>query len=50
MPQSLLAAVSLPGLQTEVREFPMPEIDADAGMLKVELSGVCGSDWPHYNN
>lgn len=50
MPQSLLAAVSLPGLQTQVQEFPFPEIPEDAGLLKVELSGVCGSDWPHYNN
>ncbi len=40
MPQSLLAAVSLPGLQTQVQEFPFPEIPEDAGLLKVELSGV----------
>ncbi len=50
MPKSVQAAVCLPGLTTEVREFPMPEIAPDAGMLKVELSGVCGSDWSHYNN
>ena len=50
MSQTILAAVSLPGLKTEVQEFAMPVIAEDAGMLKVELSGVCGSDWPHYNN
>ncbi|MEK7217321.1 MAG: alcohol dehydrogenase catalytic domain-containing protein, partial [Chloroflexota bacterium] len=28
----------------EVREYPMPEIGADAGLLRMEACGVCGSD------
>ena len=42
------AAVSHAVLATEIREFPVPEIGAEAGLLKVEFSGVCGSDWPYY--
>lgn len=42
------AAVSFEGRRTEVREFDMPEPDEDAGLLKVELCGICGSDWGYY--
>src|SRR5581483_2244500 len=28
--------------------FPMPDIASDAGMLKTEVTGVCGSDWGYY--
>lgn len=44
------AAVSFAIRQTEVREIEFPDIAEDAGLLKVELCGICGSDWPHYNN
>ncbi len=46
----LKAAVAIANRQTEVREFPFPSIGADAGLLKIELTGVCGSDWPYYTN
>lgn len=42
------AAVSTDIRQTEVRELPRPEIPPESGLLKVELCGVCGSDWPYY--
>src|SRR3954452_13668425 len=42
------AAVSSENRVTNVREFPMPDVPDDAGLLKVELCGVCGSDWPYY--
>lgn len=42
------AAVSFAPRQTEVRQFLVPDIATDAGLLKVELTGVCGSDWPYY--
>lgn len=45
---TIAAAVSTAPRHTEVRQFPRPEVAADAGLLKVELTGVCGSDWPYY--
>lgn len=42
------AAVSYDARATEVREFEQPELPNDGGLLKVELTGVCGSDWPYY--
>jgi threonine dehydrogenase-like Zn-dependent dehydrogenase len=47
---TIAAAVSFDVRRTEVREFPVPEVPPDAGLLKVELTGVCGSDWPYYLN
>ncbi|MDQ6620048.1 MAG: alcohol dehydrogenase catalytic domain-containing protein [Pseudomonadota bacterium] len=48
MSDAVHAAVAVAPGRTEVREFRFPEIAADAGMLKVELTGVCGSDWGYY--
>lgn len=42
------AATTIGKLQTEIREYPFPEIPPDAGLLKVEAAGVCGSDWREY--
>ena len=28
----------------EMREYPLPQIGEEDGILKVELAGVCGSD------
>jgi threonine dehydrogenase-like Zn-dependent dehydrogenase len=43
------AATTIGPLKTEIREFPFPEIPPDAGLLKIEAAGVCGSDWHAYN-
>lgn len=42
------AAVSFEGRRTEVREFDMPQPDDESGLLRVDMCGVCGSDWPYY--
>src|SRR5277367_2786520 len=43
-----LAAVAIEPRRTEVREFALPEIAPDAGLLRVEATGICGSDWGMY--
>jgi D-arabinose 1-dehydrogenase-like Zn-dependent alcohol dehydrogenase len=32
----------------ELREFPVPEIGDDDGLLRIEACGICGSDWGQY--
>jgi threonine dehydrogenase-like Zn-dependent dehydrogenase len=32
----------------KLETFPVPEIGADDGLLRVEVTGVCGSDWTTY--
>jgi threonine dehydrogenase-like Zn-dependent dehydrogenase len=44
MAELIRAAVQVGPEQTELREFPLPDIPADAALLKVEAAGVCGSD------
>lgn len=48
MSESCIAAVTLGPGQTEIQEFALPKIGGDEGLLKLEASGVCGSDWPFY--
>ena len=50
MVEQVLAAVSLEGLQTQIREFNMPDVTENDGILYVEAVGVCGTDWPLYKN
>jgi alcohol dehydrogenase len=46
--QTALAAV-LTGPRTfELREFPLPEIGEDDGLLRVEANGLCGTDYDQY--
>jgi threonine dehydrogenase-like Zn-dependent dehydrogenase len=44
MAKPVLAAVRVGVQQTEVRELSLPDVPPDAGLLKVEAAGVCGSD------
>jgi threonine dehydrogenase-like Zn-dependent dehydrogenase len=48
MSESVLAAVRTGPRQTELREFPMPEIPDDGALLKVEVAGICGTDVKMY--
>src|SRR6185295_9363052 len=38
------AAVRTGPSRTEIREYPMPEVPADAALLKMEVAGICGTD------
>src|SRR3954470_738343 len=42
--EKVLAAVRTAPSKTEIREYPMPDIPADAALLKVEVGGICGTD------
>jgi threonine dehydrogenase-like Zn-dependent dehydrogenase len=47
-PKTSLAAVATKPRHTELREFAIPEVAPDAGLLRVDAAGICGSDWPMY--
>lgn len=42
------AAVQIAAKATELRQFPLPEIPPDGGLLRVVKAGICGSDVPMY--
>ncbi|HEV8353995.1 MAG TPA: zinc-binding dehydrogenase [bacterium] len=42
------AAVAVAPLRTEIREFPIPDVGPDDGLLEVEACGLCGTDWEFY--
>jgi threonine dehydrogenase-like Zn-dependent dehydrogenase len=48
MSERVLAATTIGAFRTEIREYLLPEIPPDAGILKIEAAGVCGSDWQAY--
>jgi threonine dehydrogenase-like Zn-dependent dehydrogenase len=50
MQEKVRASVALQDKRTEVREFDVPAIQAEGGLLKVEKTGICGSDWPYFVN
>ena len=44
------AAVAVDPLRTQLRDFDMPPPDAASGVLKIAVTGVCGSDWGFYQS
>jgi threonine dehydrogenase-like Zn-dependent dehydrogenase len=46
---TMIAAVLVEPRKIELREFQIPQIDDDSGLAKIEITGVCGADWPIYN-
>ena len=44
MAETVLASTMIAPKTFEVREYPMPDLPPDAGLLRVEVTGVCGSD------
>lgn len=48
MTEKALAAVAVAPYTTEVQAFPFPESAPDAGLLRVEAVGVCGTDVSYY--
>ncbi|GIF53885.1 threonine dehydrogenase-like Zn-dependent dehydrogenase [Asanoa ferruginea] len=50
MPELVRAAVRVSAGRTELQELPMPEIDDDSALLRVEVAGICGTDVKIYAN
>jgi threonine dehydrogenase-like Zn-dependent dehydrogenase len=48
MGEQALAAVRTGPGTTELREFPMPQLPDDGGLLKVDVAGICGTDVKMY--
>ena len=46
--ESMLAALKVAASTMEFRDMEIPEIPADAALLKVEVAGVCGTDVSQY--
>ncbi len=47
-PRKTLAMVQTAPRCLELRELPIPEIDDDSALLRVEACGICGSDHEQY--
>jgi len=43
-----MTAVMTDKRQIEMRQFPVPELSKSDANLKVELCGICGSDYHYY--
>ena len=48
MTKKMTAAVLVAPRKIELREFALPEIDTNSGIAKIEITGVCGADYPIY--
>lgn len=48
MAKTTRAIVQTGTRQLEMRELPIPDIDDDSGLLRVEACGICGSDVEQY--
>lgn len=44
MNNTVRAAVMVQPGEIEIQEFPFPELEEDAVLLKVEMCGICGTD------
>lgn len=48
MARQSMAIVQTGPRKLEVREYPLPEIGAEDALLKLEVCGICGSDYEQY--
>jgi len=48
MPKTTRAIVQTGTRQLELRELPIPEIDDESALLRIEACGICGSDVEQY--
>lgn len=48
MPKNSLAMVQTAPRKLEAQSLPIPEIDADSALLRIEACGICGSDYEQF--
>jgi threonine dehydrogenase-like Zn-dependent dehydrogenase len=48
VPEKVLTAMKTAASTTELRELDLPDMPADAALMKVEVAGVCGTDVSQY--
>ena len=48
LPKTSFAMVQTAPRTLEPRDLPLPEIDDDSGLLRIEACGICGSDYEQY--
>ncbi|HVN64252.1 MAG TPA: alcohol dehydrogenase catalytic domain-containing protein, partial [Candidatus Binataceae bacterium] len=48
MADKSIAVVQTGTEKLEIREFPLPEVHDDDGLLRLEACGICGSDYEQY--
>ncbi len=49
LPKKVFAMVQTATRTLEARDLPMPEIDEDSALLKLEACGICGSDYEQFD-
>ena len=49
IPNAARAMVLTGVRQLEMQEFPIPDIGLDDGLLRMEICGICGSDYEQFN-
>jgi threonine dehydrogenase-like Zn-dependent dehydrogenase len=48
MSDESVAAVAVAPLATELQRFPLPQVGPDEALLRIEIAGICGTDWEIY--
>ena len=48
MPEQALAAVAVSPNVMETRWFDIPDIGPDEGLVRIEASGICGTDYEQF--
>jgi len=48
LPKTSFAMVLTAPRKLEARDIPMPQISDDAGLLRIDACGICGSDYEQY--
>jgi alcohol dehydrogenase len=49
MPATSRAAVLEAPEQMALREYPLPDLGPDDALLRIEMVGVCGTDWKYFS-